>query len=298
MDSDPRSTKGSHPNCQLCCSPTVDAFSKDGFIIVDCPACGHRTVSDIIATNHLETIYGDDYFFGGGAGYEDYLSEADLLRAQGRRYGELLINHRPPAVGRVLDVGSAAGFLQAGLADAGWTTTGLEPNGTMVANARDELGLDTVMCGLEQAPDLPPFDSVCLIQVIGHFNDLPKAMRALSKLTKPGCICLVEYWRRDSRIAKIFGPNWHEYSPPSVLHWFSRASLDNLMQRYGFGIVAKGIPKKYISLGHAESLLKYKLKNLPGGALATAPLRLLPKTTKIRYPALDLEWRMYRKEEN
>jgi hypothetical protein len=61
--------------------------------VFDCPACGHRFSPDALREDHLEQVYSDDYFFGGGAGYEDYLSEADLLRAQGRRYGDLLSRH-------------------------------------------------------------------------------------------------------------------------------------------------------------------------------------------------------------
>jgi SAM-dependent methyltransferase len=109
--------------------------------------------------------------------------EADLLRAQGSRYGELLSRHATP--GRVLDVGAAAGFLQAGLGDAGWTATGLEPNATMVAHARDVLGLDTVQGSLENPPDRPAFDAVCLIQVIGNFYDLGRALAARSPDAPP-----------------------------------------------------------------------------------------------------------------
>ena len=291
-------TQPSTPNsvaCRLCGTPTVHAFSKDGYTIVDCPACEHRMVADAVPDDHLDAVYGDSYFFGGGAGYDDYLSESKLLRAQGRRYGSLLLDHRRGGAGSLLDVGSAAGFVQAGLQDTGWVTTGLEPNATMVAAAKDELGLRAIQGSLERPPDLPPFDVVCLIQVIGHFNDLSKAMTSLASLTKPGGLCLVEYWRRESGVSRVLGPHWHEYSPPSVLHWFSRGSLDTLMKSTGFDVLARGAPKKYISLGHAASLLSHKLNSLPGGAVISAPLRLLPQSVTVRYPALDLEWRLYRK---
>ena len=224
------------PVCPLCGAGAHHVLSANGFSILDCSACGHRFSRDAVHAEHLEAVYDDQYFFGGGAGYEDYLVEADLLRAQGARYGRLLARHAPP--GRVLDVGCAAGFVQAGLADAGWQTTGLEPNGTMAAHARSTLGLEVHQGGLEEAPDWPPFDAVCLIQVIGHFYDLPRALDAVRALTRPGGLCLVEYWRRDSWIARLLGRRWHEYSPPSVLHWFSRDSLDRALRDREFGHIA------------------------------------------------------------
>jgi SAM-dependent methyltransferase len=282
------------PSCPVCTAAAEFRFRLGPYSVYDCPACDHRFSPDAVREDHLGSVYSDDYFFGGGAGYDDYLVEADLLRAQGRRYGDLLSRHAPP--GRVLDVGAAAGFLQAGLQDAGWTTTGLEPNARMVAHARDALGLDTLQGSLENPPDRPPFDAVCLIQVIGHFYDLGRALAAVARLTRPGGLCLIEYWRRESAAARLMGRGWHEYSPPSVIHWFTRASLDAAMQRHGFAPVARGAPKKYISGGHARSLLGHKLRDLPFGRALAAPTALIPRNVNFLYPAFDVEWRLYRKD--
>jgi SAM-dependent methyltransferase len=195
-------------------------------------------------------------------------------------------------------VGSAAGFISAGLADAGWRPTGLEPNASMVAHAREVLGLDASQGSLEDAPDGEPFDAVCLIQVIGHFHDLPRALASAARLTRPGGLCLVEYWRRDSAVARLLGRYWHEYSPPSVLHWFTRESLDRAMAAHGFASVAHGAPKKYIAGSHAKSLLLHKMAGIPAGGLLSAPLRLIPDDARLRYPAFDLEWRLYRRTED
>lgn len=284
-------TTSSGINCPLCGSVALVAFSLGDFGIADCLSCDHRFSPNVAVPNHVETVYGDSYFFGGGDGYDNYLVEADLLRAHGRRYGELLASYA--ARGRVLDVGAAAGFLQAGLRDAGWATTGLEPNGRMAAYARDVMELDTRQGTLEDAPELPPFDAVCMIQVIGHFHDLPRALGSAAQLTRPGGLCLVEYWRRDTWMARTFGTRWHEYSPPSVLHWFTQDSLDRAFQRNGFSVVAAGKPKKYISGGHARSLLAHKLSGtLLGRQLAT----LIPAGAQFRYPAFDLAWRLFRRE--
>ena len=279
--------------CPVCPAAADYQFRLGAYSVFECPACHHLFSPDALRDDHLGSVYSDGYFFGGGDGYKDYLSEADLLRAQGRRYGELLSDHTTP--GHVLDVGAAAGFLQAGLADAGWTTTGLEPNARMVAHARDVLGLDTLQGSLEDPPDRPHFDAVCLVQVIGHFYDLGRALAAVGRLTRPDGLCLIEYWRRDSAVARLLGRGWHEYSPPSVLHWFTRDSLDTAMRFHGFSPLAHGAPKKYISGGHTRSLLEHKLRQLPLGRALAAPTALIPREMNFRYPAFDLEWRLYRR---
>ena len=282
--------------CPACGGAAHGVFELGPYTIADCGICDHRFAVGAVGADHLGTVYDDAYFFGGGDGYDDYLVERDLLWAQGRRYGRLLAAHARP--GRLLDVGSAAGFISGGLGDAGWQVTGLEPNAAMVAHARDTLGQDAVQGSLETAPpDWPPFDAVCLIQVVGHFHDLSRAMAQVARLTRPGGLCLIEYWRRDSWIARRLGKRWHEYSPPSVLHWFTGASLDRLMARNGFAQAAQGRPKKYISGRHAKSLFLHKMADVPLGGVLGAPARLVPDGMRIRYPSFDLEWRLYRRED-
>lgn len=280
--------------CPVCGNATRPAFLKYGYSIMHCAACGNRTTAGNFDGDHVSSVYDDTYFFGGGAGYDNYLTEADLLREQGRRYGSLIAEHAP--FGRLLDVGCAAGFVQSGLEESGWSTTGLEPNISMVEYGQKTLGLNVMQGSLEDVQGLEPFDAICLIQVIGHFHDLAQAMRSVSDLTRPGGVCVIEYWRLDSWVARVLGKNWHEYSPPSVLHWFSRAGLDELMRRNAFSPVVSGKPKKYISSGHAASLVEYLLKSVPGGRFMTKPLRMLPSTAKLPYPAFDLEWRLYRRQ--
>ena len=73
---------------------------------------------------------------------------------------------------------------------------------------------------LENLPVDDEYDAVSMIQVLPHFIDPKRAMAVVTKVLKPGGLLLIETWNRDSWTARLFGKNWHEYSPPSVLHWF------------------------------------------------------------------------------
>jgi SAM-dependent methyltransferase len=240
----------------------------------------------------VDRVYGDDYFSGGGAGYPDYLGEGPLLTAHGRRYAALLRRHTTP--GTLLDVGAAAGFILRGFVEEGWRGRGLEPNPAMAAHARDVLGLDVATEALETAGG-EPADCVAMIQVVAHFRDPAAALARAADLTRPGGYWLLETWNRESVTARVLGPRWHEYSPPSVLHWFSAEGLRDLAARCGMTEVARGRPRKRLRAGHAVSLLRYKLAASAPGRLVAAPLGAIPPGLTLPYILDDLFWMLLRK---
>lgn len=267
-------------------------FFKDGYEILGCEGCGHRSADTGDRPGHVERVYGDEYFAGGGAGYSDYLAEREILRKHGRRYGRLLQKYMP--AGTVLDVGAAAGFVLQGLTDAGWSGRGIEPNPRMSEHARTRLGLRVDTGSLETFQTGERFDLVTLIQVVAHFADLRQAFQVASGITRPGGFWLIETWNRGSWTARIFGRHWHEYSPPSVLHWFTPATLRALAAQFGFQEVARGRPAKWLNGAHAVSLLTHKLG---GGRLLRGVGKMIPKNIPLPYPGDDLFWMLLRKSE-
>jgi SAM-dependent methyltransferase len=264
-------------------------FAKEGIWIRACWGCHHRWAEIASPSQHVAQVYGDDYFHGGGAGYSDYLSEGELLSAHARRYARILRSRMKP--GRILDVGAAAGFLLRGFVEASWQGEGIEPNDRMASHARGQLGLKVHTGTLEELPTGEPFDVVSMIQVIAHFVDPVAALEAAARRTSRNGWWLVETWDRDSLTATLLGRHWHEYSPPSVLHWFSRRGLRSLVKRWGFRESAWGRPVKWLNAGHARSLLTHKL-----GPVVGRVLKLIPDRLALPYPSEDLFWTLYRRE--
>ena len=95
--------------CPLCECASQRLFVRHGYWIRSCRTCSHYFAEITASSTHLQQVYGNDYFFGGGVGYPNYLQEISILRQHGRRYGRILARYMAP--GRVLDVGSAAGFI-------------------------------------------------------------------------------------------------------------------------------------------------------------------------------------------
>jgi SAM-dependent methyltransferase len=290
----PLSTRVAGLTCPICRAPTRRRFQKNSYWIRECEGCAHCCAEITVVPDHAARVYDDRYFCDGGAGYPDYMREATPLRARGRQYARILSRFMKP--GWVLDVGAAAGFLLEGLMDSGWIGAAVEPNPRMAEHARARLGVEVFTGVLEDFHTPEPFDLVAMIQVIGHFIDLQKALDAAAQATKPGAFWLIETWNRRSLVARALGNHWHEYSPPSVLQWFSPDGLQRLARQHGFREVARGRPAKRLIGAHAKSLVRYKLRHSRVAPLADKALRLIPDNLQLPYPPMDLFWALFQRE--
>jgi len=280
-------------SCPLCNGPSHRVFAKWPYWIRDCEACGHRFARIGQEENHVEHVYSDDYFSGGETGYHDYLGEGELLVRQGRRYAGILQRFLKP--GSILDVGSAAGFMLKGYEDAGWKARGVEPNRRMAEYARSRLGLHVTTGTLEELSHGEVYDVISMIQVLAHFLDPRAALGMALKITKPGGYWLIESWNRNSWTTRMLGRYWHEYNPPSVLHWFSRRSLRRLLSEFGMQEVAHGWPLKWIHASHAKSAIRHSLESSRLGPLVTSVVRIIPDLFPLLYPGDDVCWSLYQR---
>lgn len=267
----------------------MSRFSIRDYPIFECPTCNHRFAGCQIDDSHVERVYGDAYFTDGGAGYSNYLDDGPALIEQGAYYGRLLSRYAAPA--RILDVGAAAGFIMKGLRDCGWQPSGIEPNATMAQHARNDLAMPVEVGTLEDYASEQRFNAISMIQVLGHFVDPTYALQKASSLLRPSGLILTETWDHHSLWARFCGPRWHEYSPPSVLHFFSRSSLTRLMHHCGLELVAWGARHKIIRAGHAHSLAQHVYGS---GAFMTKALARLPEHLGIPYFMDDLFWAIWR----
>jgi SAM-dependent methyltransferase len=207
-----------------------------------------------------------------------------------RRYGELLKRHG--AGSSLLDVGAAAGLVLDGLVKEGFHGCGVELNEMMARFAQTELRLDMTAAASEDFDPDTQFDVVTVIQVMGHFI---APVEKLHRLVRPGGLCLVETWDAGSWPARLLGSNWHECSPPSVLQWFSRDSLEQLFERCQFDEVATGRPQKWIIASQVCSLIDHKLPQTAWANLARSGLACMPASFNLPYPSDDLFWTLFRR---
>ena len=98
--------------------------------------------------------------------------------------------------GTVLDVGMGPGRLCEALAQRGWTVSGVDMSGEMVARARERLPEAKArlqQASVEQLP-LPDdsFDAVVGTGVL-EYTDVPRALAELARVVRPGGTAVVSY---------------------------------------------------------------------------------------------------------
>ena len=280
--------------CPICQGLSNRLFTKYGYWIHQCQICNFQFAELVLSGEHTQKVYSDEYFQRGKAGYFDYLKEGKLLRNRGRYYTQILKGYLQPET--ILDVGTAAGFILKGFLDGGWKGKGLEPNSTMANYGKKHLGLDIEVGTLENFSSNQRYQVISMIQVVSHFTNLQAAFQVAAQLTKPQELWLIETWNRRSLTAKVMGKYCHEYSPPSVLHWFSPQDLQRLAQQFSFQKIDCGKPPKLISGIHAKSLLQYKLQDSPLCKLLYPILKLIPDHFTITYPGEDLFYVLFQKQ--
>ena len=281
--------------CIICNNDMQNLFNINSYKLIHCPLCSHRMLDTTDLHLNIGDTYSDDYFFGGGAGYPDYLEEKDILVEHGRYYGELLGKYFDKP-GVLLDVGAASGFILKGLTESGWQGEGIEPNARMAQYAQSELGLKVHASTLESFHTERRFDLVCFIQVIAHLPNPAKGVEISSSMLSKNGYILIESWNYRSWTARLFGKRWHEYSPPSVLHWFSKESLNRMMGQFGFELIASGRPKKWLNWKHARTIILFKLDKHPLSRAMKMLSSLVPEKARVPYPGEDLLWFLFKKK--
>jgi len=279
--------------CHTCGEGAQPYRSIRDYLYYRCSYCGLQFLEREPEGFSTQAVYDDDYFFGGGAGYPDYLQEGPLLIDRGKAYARIVGRYVRP--GRVLDIGSAAGFILRGFIDSGWSGSGLEPNRTMVAYAQEELGVEVAAGAIEDARFPASVDLVTMIQVLEHVRDLGTTLDKAAGATKPGGLWFCETMDGGSLMARVLGIQWHGYSPPSVLRIFTLDALDRAAAEWGLERIGAGRPLKWISGAHAKSLLGYKAGDGILSRMAHAGAQVIPDDCALPYPGRDILWTVYRK---
>ena len=187
------------------------------------------------------------------------------------------------------------GFYHEGFCRSWLEVKGVEPNAEMAEYAKSNYGFDVVTKSFEMYQDTSSYDLVLMIQVVAHFCDVRSCIEKAARLLKPGGLLLIETWDKDSIAAKIMGPAWHEYSPPTVTNWFTPIGLKRLCEQFKLRYLHHRKTMKKIDIRHARALLSTKSADSLFIRMIEKFVKLFPEQTAVIYPADDLFYMIFRK---
>ena len=220
-------------------------MNKNGFSIVRCAGCGLVYVNPRLPAKILaEQVYGADYFDAAhGYGLADHFSAEERERAMKAANRRLtwLEHHTKP--GRLLDVGCAAGYFMLAAKNRRWNVQGVEISEHAAAFARKEFGLDVTVAEFSSfEPEHEAYDLVTLLDVIEHLPDPAGGLRRAHAALKPGGFLFLATPNFASLSARVLGAHWGLLEPDHHFYYFTPRTLDELLNRNGFGVTARRWP--------------------------------------------------------
>ena len=218
----------------------VSKLGKDHIMITDsdygkiwdlsrCDNCTHIFANPCPSPEFIQSLYGET---------EDPLYQEEA-RGRSINFKRILkrLDKIHPERGILIDVGAATGILMDISRKRGWNVEGIEPSSWAVGVAREKYDLEILEGVFETAPlQEEKYTVVSMVDFLEHIPHPYDAISMAHKLLLPGgTLCLVTP-DIHSLAARIMGQKWWHYRP-GHLGYFSKKSLQFLMQRAGFRII-------------------------------------------------------------
>lgn len=263
MNSNIKQTTASCIACKAAVSlPSAILFHKDGYDIARCGSCGLLFRTILPQPAELEQIYAGSYFSRAagdtkGQGYDDYVADAELHKETARHRLDQLA--RLVAPGKLLDVGSAAGFFVSEAVRRGWEAQGVDISAEMVRWGVEHLAVDLKRETLETLDtESGSFDVVTMWDYIEHAIDPERELSLARKLLRPHGVLALSTGDAASLAARLSGSRWHLLTPRHHNYFFTEKSLRVLLERLGFVTISATHPGGRYSLRY----LTYKLRTI------------------------------------
>ena len=145
---------------------------------------------------------------------------------------------RHPRRGRLLEVGSALGYLLDFFREDGWDVSGLDPWAEAVLYSRKAMKIETMQGTLQEAVLEPSsIDAMLMMHVIEHLPDPAADLRVAFDALRPGGHFVLETPRYDTLMFKLMGRRERSVACPGHIYFFTSDTLRRLCERVGFRVV-------------------------------------------------------------
>lgn len=246
--------------CAICGSTDPAGPLYQG--IVRCSACGYVYADMRLSDEELFALYDRDFFTG--AEFSDYAADEEFFRRNFRlRLKELKKFLQPQRHRSLLEIGSAYGFFLDTARDSFDSVQGIDITAAGVEYARKHFDLNVTRGDfLVQDFAGQSFDVVCMWDTIEHLREPHRYVEQIAGLTKTGALLALTTADVDSVNSRWRGKKWRMIHPPTHLHYFSKATIERLLQRHGFDVISSRYCGFYRSIGNvAYNVLALRRQN-------------------------------------
>jgi 2-polyprenyl-3-methyl-5-hydroxy-6-metoxy-1,4-benzoquinol methylase len=215
--------------------------------LLTCGTCSFITTNIELSREEVKRLYSANYF--AGEEYKDYLAERPLIEAHFRSRLKKLEKYAGDlSAKRLFEIGCAYGFFLAVARDRCASVEGIDISLDAVTYASQTLGLPVHAVDFLDYEFHQNADVVCLWDTIEHLQSPHLYIEKAAAHMNPRGILALTTGDIGSLMARWRGARWRQIHPPTHLHYFSKATLTRLLQKYGFSIRYFGYEGMYRSL--------------------------------------------------
>ena len=230
--------------------------------LLQCVECSFITADVCLSSEELAALYGANYFFG--EEYSDYLADRKTIQRNFHNRLHVLLRYvKDPSGKRLFEIGSAYGLFLDVARPSFQSVEGIDVSQPATEYARSALGLNVSSGDFLDHDPHPPVDVACMWDTIEHLQSPHLYIEKVSKVMPAGSIIAITTGDISSRMAQFRGQKWRQIHPPTHLHYFSRSTLERLLNRYGFDVRYCGFDGAYRSLDMIAAILLKVRRNRP-----------------------------------
>jgi 2-polyprenyl-3-methyl-5-hydroxy-6-metoxy-1,4-benzoquinol methylase len=235
-----------YTSCPLCKNTAFKPFitctdytvSKQKFPIVSCDACGFKFTNPVPEISELGNYYKSD----------EYVSHSNTRKGLVHRLYHLVRNYTLKkklqlvssyvSRGTILDYGCGTGMFLKVCDNAGWSVLGVEPD-SGAREAGNKMGLSIQ----ERKQDLlkvfnKKLDVITLWHVLEHVTDLSETLQFFKENLDNGGVLIIAVPNHKSSDAMYYEEFWAAYDVPRHLYHFEKSTMQSLLSRHGFKLIA------------------------------------------------------------
>jgi SAM-dependent methyltransferase len=204
--------------------------------LIKCTNCGHVVADHSYTDEQLRELYKKKYFFGDE--YVDYLADEKALRKNFQLRLKSLLKYTGTDVNKVLlEVGSAYGFFLAEAKSYFADIVGIDITEDGVEYTKKILNLEAKLVELLDFKPSGNIDIGCMWDTIEHLKNPHKYIEKLSNITKKNGLLALTTGDLSSVLARIRKDRWRLIHPPTHIHYFTKNSIEILLNKYEYKII-------------------------------------------------------------
>lgn len=252
------------PACLICGADESKIFFEKSypempdsykFIMHRCGRCGLFFNYPRVSQVTLSALYNNGYYFFHRRDQVEFRRIVSLYQ----RTVALIENQVHPR--RVLEIGSAKGYLLSVLSRLGWDVQGIEISRSAAKFSRQKLNVPTYAGTLEEFVTHHPdekYPLILAIDLLEHVIEPPSFLERVNQVLERNGLLIIDTPNGNSANIARYGNEWQGFNP-FHLFIFSLESLSCLLNKYGFEI------QKVFSHGnlqHDEAVIKIQHPNI------------------------------------